>query len=362
MIARTVWTLAIAIVWFAPVHTLAQAVDPDELRRAIQVQERNTPNLLALDGVVGTAVGLDASGRPNITVYTERSAVQGLPSALNGFAVRVEETGPITPLRIDRPRHHVNCDEPPWKDRGHCADGDGGGEEETSNLDPTDRWPRPVPIGVSTGHPKITAGTICCRVSDGSRIYALSNNHIYANTNDANNGDPVLQPGPYDGGEAGSDDVGWLWAWVEIHFGGSDNVADVAIADATDSSGPLVGTATPSDGYGQPESATTDAQLAMNVKKYGRTTRQTTGWVDGVNVTINVNYGDGRIARFVRQIAIKPGSFARGGDSGSLIVVDGGSDEGKPVGLLFAGGGGTTFANPIDDALGQWNLSIDGGP
>ncbi|MHC4440599.1 MAG: fibronectin type III domain-containing protein, partial [Planctomycetota bacterium] len=60
---------------------------------------------------------------------------------------------------------------------------------------------RPVPIGVSTGHFAITAGTIGCRLTDGENIYALSNNHVYA---DENNGIPgldnVLQPGPYDGG------------------------------------------------------------------------------------------------------------------------------------------------------------------
>lgn len=357
MIARTLWGLAILIVWLGSGQALAQAVDPDELRRAIQVQEQNTPNLLGLDGVVGTAVGLGPQGRPTITIYAERADVQGVPDALNGFSVRVEATGPITPLRVGRPLHHVDCTQPPWKDRGHCANDDGG--EEESNLSPTDRWPRPVPIGVSTGHFDITAGTICCRVSDGAGTYALSNNHVYANTNDAQSGDVVLQPGPYDGGEVGADDLGWLWDWVVIDFDGSDNVVDAAIADATDSSGPLLGTATPLDGYGQPKSTPTGAQLGMNVKKYGRTTGQTSGQVDGVNVTINVNYGDGRIARFVHQIAIKPGGFSRGGDSGSLVVVDGGSDDRKPVGLLFAGGRGTTFANPIADVLTAFGVAVE---
>jgi len=36
-------------------------------------------------------------------------------------------------------------------------------------------WARPVPIGVSTGHPDITAGTIGARVTDGVNVYALSN-------------------------------------------------------------------------------------------------------------------------------------------------------------------------------------------
>jgi hypothetical protein len=71
-----------------------------------------------------------------------------------------------------------------------------------AHEDPTKWFPRPVPIGVSTGHPQITAGTIGCRVVDHSgNVYALSNNHVYANQNDAKKGDCALQPGAYDGGK-----------------------------------------------------------------------------------------------------------------------------------------------------------------
>ena len=64
--------------------------------------------------------------------------------------------------------------------------GDGPRSEEAdSYLNPRERFPRPVPIGVSAGQPDVTAGTIGARVSDGSEIYALSNNHVFANRNDA---------------------------------------------------------------------------------------------------------------------------------------------------------------------------------
>ena len=56
-----------------------------------------------------------------------------------------------------------------------------------------------MPIGVSTGHPAITAGTIGARVTDGTNVFALSNNHIYANSNNAAIGDSALQPGSIDG-------------------------------------------------------------------------------------------------------------------------------------------------------------------
>jgi hypothetical protein len=72
-------------------------------------------------------------------------------------------------------------------------------------IDPTDRFPRPVPIGVSTGHPAITAGTIGCRVMKNGQVYARSNNHVYADENQASIGDDVIQPGTYDGGSLPND-------------------------------------------------------------------------------------------------------------------------------------------------------------
>ena len=81
---------------------------------------------------------------------------------------------------------------------------------------PTGRCDRPVPVGVSTGHPNITAGTIGARVTDGIGVYALSNNHVYAAVNDASIGDSVIQPGPSDSGELPVDFIGSLSAYEEI--------------------------------------------------------------------------------------------------------------------------------------------------
>jgi len=67
-----------------------------------------------------------------------------------------------------------------------------------------------------------------------------------------------------------------------------------------------------------------------------------------------------RLARFVDQIGISDGSFSDGGDSGSLIVTN---DAGKnPVGLLFAGSSTRTIANPIDDVLAAFNVTITADP
>jgi hypothetical protein len=58
---------------------------------------------------------------------------------------------------------------------------------------------------------------------------------------------------------------------------------------------------------------------------------------------------------------ISGNGFSAGGDSGSLIVTKGLllADR-RPVGLLFAGTGTTTIANPIDLVLDRFNIRIDG--
>ena len=252
---------------------------------------------------------------------TKAPGIAGIPPNLDGVPVIVKVTGEIRAL---------------------------------SNT--KDRFNRPVPTGVSTGHPDITAGTIACRVTDGTNVYALSNNHVYANQNEASIGDAVIQPGTFDGGSSPADDIGTLSDFEPIVFKRkAKNEIDAAIA--LSSTGDL-GTATPSNGYGTPNSAIVGAVLGQQVQKFGRTTELTKGEITGVNATVNVGYGSGKTAKFVKQIIIEPGGFSAGGDSGSLIVTDDGNRN--PVGLLFAGSSTLTVANRIDLVLDRFNVTVDG--
>ena len=332
--------LVLALVWVAcapsesPVapseQTLDPAAKPGGLGAIMAAQNRHTPALLGLEGVVGTATGLGPGGAPAILLLTVRPGVAGLPRSLDGFPVVPVVTGEIHALAKDEDR-----------------------------VDPTGRFDRPVPIGVSTGHPDITAGTIGCRVTDGTDVFALSNNHVYANSNAAALGDPVLQPGRVDGGTSPADDIGTLYDFEPIDFSGVvANTIDAAIALTTDI---LLDNATPTDGYGTPLSTTAVASIGQQVMKYGRTTGLTRASVFALNTAVEVSYGT-QVALFTEQIVIRntKGRFSAGGDSGSLIVVDGGDDDGKPVGLLFAGGRNLTIANPIDAVLGRFAVAIDG--
>ena len=73
---------------------------------------------------------------------------------------------------------------------------------------------------------------------------------------------------------------------------------------------------------------------------------------------MNVNYPGFGTGLFKDQIAITgPGMpFSAGGDSGSLIWTWDSSR--RPVGLLFAGGGNTTFANKIGAVLNALDIYL----
>jgi hypothetical protein len=224
-------------------------------------------------------------------------------------------------------------------------------------VDPRARFARPVPIGVSTGNEReCIAGTIGARVKRGTSFFALSNNHVYALGNTAPLGSNVLQPGQADANCAAGANarLGKLSKFVRIVFSQTaSNRVDAAIASVTTAN---LRRSTPSDGYGVPRAATISAALNQTVRKYGRTTGYTSGKVVGLNATVFVEYNPGQIARFVGQIVVQSASFSRPGDSGALIV----DANRRPVGLLFAGGGVYTFANPINQVLNALNVTVDG--
>ncbi len=122
----------------------------------------------------------------------------------------------------------------------------------------------------------------------------MSNNHVYADENQANIGDNVLQPGSFDGGKDPDDKIGTLYAFIPLDFSGGKNYVDAAIAL---SSTQLLDNATPPDGYGAPKPTIADASIGMRLLKYGRTTGQTKGQVYSINATVDVGYDSG-VARF----------------------------------------------------------------
>jgi hypothetical protein len=225
--------------------------------------------------------------------------------------------------------------------------------------DVTAFWPRPVPCGVSVGHHAITAGTLGCLVQRNDSTadqFILSNNHVLADSSSSPSGtrppqgDSILEPGPIDGGTA-HPRIAELTDWVPINFTGT-NTMDTAIAKVLHPGDVLPNI----NVIGRVAPHTTLPKLYQSVRKHGRTTLHTVGVIMDLSARIKVRYGT-RLATFDNQLGIvgAGGTFSSGGDSGSLIV-DAVTLE--PVALLFAGGGGTTFANPINPILSHFNVRI----
>ena len=249
---------------------------------------------------------------------------------------------------------------------------------------------RPVPGGISIGHPEITAGTAGCYVKRDNQIYLLSNNHVIANTNDAQLGEPIIQPGPVDGGRMPGDQISNLADYVPINFPGgggvpgtpSDSMCAVAnsIATALNVGAQMVGSqarmqpittratenlvdaalAGPIDpslvdynilGIGAIDGIR-EAELGMPVQKSGRTTGYTTGVIQQIDVTVSVQYDFGRVGVFEDQLIAGP--MSQGGDSGAAVL----DMDKNIVGLLFAGSDNVTIMNRIQHVFGSLNITL----
>jgi hypothetical protein len=225
---------------------------------------------------------------------------------------------------------------------------------------------RPAPGGVSVGHFRITAGTIGClcvgrTAPRNSRLMILSNNHVLANSNGGAYGDCVTQPGPYDGGRCPADQVAILERFVPINFAGGVNYVDCATAWAWPDRvrKELIYLVNGQPQYFRIGNAPIAPVINCPVGKTGRTTQLTRGTIIDVSATIRVNYGAGRVALFADQISIRGSGgtdFSAGGDSGSSIWVW--DSARRPVGLLFAGGGGITFGNKMSRVVAALDINL----
>ena len=320
--------LASALFWVScsekqPASTRSEsavALSAGDLGKVMAVQNRHTDQLMGIDGIVGTATGLSAAGKPVVKIFAEREGVAGIPSTVDGIPVEVEVTGKFYALALTKQY-------------------------------------RPVPIGVSVGNNnECAAGTIGCVVEKGGQKYILSNNHVLARENAASIGEDIVQPGRYDNkpkcaNEVATDKVADLSEFVPIVFTTSaNNRVDAAIALYSTSN---ITCATLPAYYGLPSSTTVAATVGLSVKKVGRTSSLSTGTVTAVNATVNVGYSAGT-ARFTGQIITS--SISRAGDSGSLVVTN--NSNNNPVGLLYAGSSSTTVLNPIGEVLSAFNVTI----
>jgi hypothetical protein len=240
---------------------------------------------------------------------------------------------------------------------------------------------RPAYGGCSIAHHRVSAGTLGALVFDrrtGDPLI-LSNNHVLANITNGHDGrarvgDPVLQPGRYDGGTA--EDVlanlerfvpvyvlsarptcavaGWaerlinlvvqrLWPSYEfrvLRHSQTENLVDAAVARPIAPelvSAEILEVGTPA--------APVEPELGMKVQKSGRTTGLTFGEIKVIQATLKVSMGDVGEALFNDQVVTT--AIGQPGDSGSLVM----DMDRRPVALLAAGSQSVTICNRIQSVI-----------
>jgi hypothetical protein len=231
---------------------------------------------------------------------------------------------------------------------------------------------RPAEGGYSVGHINVTAGTIATCVYDilpgGStnppahgvgvppRYYILSNNHVLANSNAAAPGDPILQPGRFDGGVDPADRIARLSRFVPIRLTPAvpleqhNNLVDCAVAEGAfhDLDREIYWI-----GYVRGWRRKADVKVGTIVQKTGRTTHYTTGRITTINATVDIGgFPGGGVGRFVDQIVTT--NMSAGGDSGSLVT----TLDKVAVGLLFAGSSVATIVNQIENVRSLLRVEV----
>lgn len=338
----------------------------EALHRALELRGRVAPLMLLRRNVVGVGVGYKIRGReitgePSIMVsVTRKQPISALdpddlvPAEVQGVPTDVVQTGQIVAFSPDR----------------HTRQ-------------------RPIRPGLSIGHPAGSAGTLGAIVQRDGDLFILSNNHVMASLNQARPGDPILQPGPADGGtlfdqiasletfqplrfldelaEPVEDDAppgrGWMGALarlIEKLRSGRPlragepppllpptNRVDAALARLHDSV-PVEPAIIDVEGL---PAGVLEPELGMRVIKSGRTTGLTRAQIVQIDVTIDVQYG-ARTARFTNQVMT--GALSDRGDSGSLVL----DYRRNAVGLLFSGSGTVSVVNPIQPVLKAFEVEL----
>lgn len=193
-----------------------------------------------------------------------------------------------------------------------------------------------------------TLGAIVVDKASGNRA-ALTNFHVACVDSTWHVGDRQVQPSRIDTGVVPTDEFG---AIVRATLSSAVDGAVVSIDSGRATAGTIVDIGN--------VAGTKPATLGMAVRKRGRTTLLTYGTVDGLSLSVNVDYGPGLgVHTLTNQVSIAADTthnpmFSDHGDSGSVIV----DSAGYVVALLFAGSGASTVGNPIANVLSELNVDI----
>lgn len=315
------------------------AISP-QLRTAKAAAERD---LMKIEGVTGVGIGEKIkdgkrTGEMSVRVYVRKKLPKSkvpqnemIPATIDGMPTDVIE------------RHFVlHAMRVSLKDLRAMAD--------AGTYDPLTGGVSVGPCRVING--SVFVGTLGLVVEDNSTgdPMMLSNFHVMCVNNGWSAGDTMAQPGRVDGGSCPADVVGTL---ARATLGGQ---VDGAVSRITARNhdcriteiGNVAGTAVAVEGEA--------------VRKRGRTTGLTHGFVDDISLTVTVDYEqDIGPVTLSNQIGIDVDStqgpqFGTNGDSGSVVV----NANNEVIGLYYAGSedGAYGVANPIASVLGALDVRL----
>jgi len=209
-----------------------------------------------------------------------------------------------------------------------------------------------VPIGVSIGCRYSTAGTLGAKVVDrnSGQEMILSNWHVLVGRHSAEPDLPAWQPGWVDGGTNESNTIARLTRSVLGPY-------DAAVARLTGDREVTSRTL-----EGRPIEESSEPRLGMQVWKSGRSSGYTEGFVDGIKMTVPLDYGAAGVhvlQKVLRIVPLPSGRYPEisiGGDSGSVWVDEA---SGKAVGLHFAGEIGDTPEHALANEIGPVLDALD---
>lgn len=346
---------------------------------SIKIGKNNRSRLHKKPNVVGVGVGYREKGgkktdeKAIIVFVTKKKAPHKLgegeivPRSLKGQRVDVVEIGEVRLMESAAPLQ-LEKDENPLSE-GRLV------------------RRRPAPGGVSIGHYKVTAGTLGCAVKDSrtKEQLILSNNHVLANSSSGEDGraaagDPVLQPGSYDGGRPEGDIIARLERFIPLRStymrpncatarfwerlfnrilaalrpgyclylqrnNEEGNLVDAALArplNDNDLSPEIVA-------VGEVK-GTADVYPGDSVVFSGRTSGVVKGAVIAREVSLFVTMERGKELYFIDQLVTS--AVSRPGDSGSLLL----DEYNRAAGLLFAGSETVSVCNRFQNVTRLLNI------
>lgn len=216
---------------------------------------------------------------------------------------------------------------------------------------------RPALPGYSVGLLGAETGTLGCFVAKTNTPtipLVLSNSHVLAQSGVSAPGQPIVQPGPGDGGTATST-IGELLFAVPFDFtAGFNNLCDAALASIN--TGIEVSNAIPTIGTPKSPSSVENLKVGDTIQKTGRTTGHTTGVIQDLHFQTTMFYpepsGGSGNAGFREQVLCSV--YSDSGDSGSLVC----DTDSTAVGLHWAGSTSASIFSPIQFVFQQLEIQL----